>query len=168
MTGERHNSERLLGTLSTADGKGVVTMRDRFSTDIEDLWSALTDPDRLARWLGEFDGELRLGGHYRAHYHASGWEGTCTVTECDPPHHLVVTSDDGGRTEVTLTADGDGTLMVAEERGMPADLLFAYGAGIQVHMEDLIAHIAGSGRVPAARWEQLEPLYREIAPVPQR
>ena len=36
---------------------------------------------------------------------------------------------------------------------MPLDLLAAYGAGIQVHVEDLAAHIAGRERCDAdARW----------------
>ena len=39
---------------------------DRFDTDIDDLWSALTDPPRLARWIGEVEGDLRLGGEFRA------------------------------------------------------------------------------------------------------
>ena len=34
------------------------------------------DPLRLARWLGEVEGDLRLGGEYRARFFASGWEGT--------------------------------------------------------------------------------------------
>ncbi len=41
---------RILGSLRAADGKGVVRIEDRFDTDIDDLWSALTDPRRLARW----------------------------------------------------------------------------------------------------------------------
>jgi hypothetical protein len=62
--------------------------------------------------------------------------------------------------EVTLTADGDETVLVLEERGMPLDLLTAYGAGIQIHVEDLAAYLAGRDRVDAqARWTELEPLY---------
>jgi hypothetical protein len=36
-------------------------------------------------------------------------------------------------TEVTLTADGDQTMLVLEQRGMPLKYLAAYGAGNQVH-----------------------------------
>jgi len=39
-------------------------MEDGFDTDIEDVWSALTDPRRLARWIGEVEGDLRLGGEF--------------------------------------------------------------------------------------------------------
>jgi hypothetical protein len=43
---------------------GIVRMEDRFDTDIDDVWSALTTPGRLARWLGEVDGDLRLNPFY--------------------------------------------------------------------------------------------------------
>ncbi len=65
MTSNAGGIGRILGSLRSADGKGVVRMEDRFGTDIDDLWSALTDPRRLARWMGEVEGDLRLGGESR-------------------------------------------------------------------------------------------------------
>ena len=66
--------------------------------------------------------------------------------------------------EATLAADGDQTILVVEERGMPLDLLAAYGAGIQVHVEDLAAHLAGRERCDAdARWDELVPAYQDLA-----
>jgi hypothetical protein len=56
---------RILGSLRSADGKGVVRIEDRYDTDIDDLWSAVTDPGRLARWYGQVEGDLRPGGHHR-------------------------------------------------------------------------------------------------------
>jgi uncharacterized protein YndB with AHSA1/START domain len=168
MTTDPPAGTRILGRLRSADGKGVVRMEDRFDTDIDDLWSALTDPSRLARWLGEFEGDLRLGGEFRARFFSSGWEGTGRVEACEPPRRLlVVTKDDQPDEhviEATLTADGDQTILVLEERGMPLDYLAGYGAGIQVHIEDLAAHIAGRGRCDAdARWNELMPAYEELA-----
>jgi uncharacterized protein YndB with AHSA1/START domain len=144
-------------------------MEDRFDTDIDDLWSALTDPGRLARWLGEFEGDLRLDGNFRARFFASGWEGTGRVEACEPPRHLLVMTKGDGQAdehaiEATLTADGDDTVLILEERGMPVNLLAAYGAGIQVHIEDLAAHIAGRERCDAeARWQELQPAYEALA-----
>ena len=46
---------------------------------------------------------------------------------------------------------------------MPLDLLAAYGAGIQVHVEDLATHLAGRERCDAdARWNELLPAYRDL------
>jgi uncharacterized protein YndB with AHSA1/START domain len=169
MTSNAAAGNRIVGTLRTQDDKGVVRMEDRFDTDIDDLWSALTDSGRLARWLGEFEGDLRLGGEFRARFFSSGWEGTGRVEVCEPPRHLMVTTrhdrqDEEHAVEATLTADGDHTVLILEERGMPVNLLAAYGAGIQVHIEDLAAHIAGRERCAAvARWEELQPAYEALA-----
>jgi uncharacterized protein YndB with AHSA1/START domain len=168
MTSNAHPGNRILGSLRSADGKGVVRMEDRFDTDIDDVWSALTDPGRLARWLGEFEGDLRLGGEYRARFYASGWEGTGRVEVCEPPRRLLVVNAEEDRDEhvieATLAADGDQTILILEERGMPVNLLAAYGAGIQVHVEDLAAHLAGRERCDAgARWTELQPAYEELA-----
>jgi len=168
MTSNAHAGNRILGSLRSADGKGVVRMQDRFDTDIDDVWSALTDPLRLARWLGEVAGDLRLGGEYRFHFHASGSEGTGRVEACEPPRRLLLThglgQPDVQVIEATLAADGDQTILVVEERGMPVNLLAGYGAGIQVHVEDLGAHLAGRERCDAgARWGELQPAYEDLA-----
>jgi len=67
-------------------------------------------------------------------------------------------------TEATLTADGDQTILVLEERGMSLEYLAGYGSGIQVHIEDLAAHIAGRERCDAGvRWAELMPAYEDLA-----
>ena len=169
MTSNPRAGNRILGSLRSADGKGVVRMEDRFDTDIDDAWSALTDPRRLARWLGEVEGDLRPGGEYRFRFHASGSEGTGRVEACDPPRRLLVQTREPGQQnehaiEVTLASDGDQTVLVWEERGLPLDHLAAYGSGIQVHVEDLSAYIAGRERGDAqARWAELLPAYQDLA-----
>jgi uncharacterized protein YndB with AHSA1/START domain len=168
MTSNARPGARILGSLRSADGKGVVRMEDRFDTGIDDLWSALTDPRRLARWIGEVDGDLRLGGEFRFRFFASGSDGTGRVDACEPPRRLLLTmalgQPDEDVIEATLTANGGQTILVWEERGMPLDLLAAYGAGVQIHVEDLAAYLAGRERVAAAaRWNELEAAYRDLA-----
>lgn len=161
-------SGRVLGSLRSADGKGVVRVEDRVGAGIDDVWAALTDPGRLGCWLGEVEGDLRPGGAFRARFRASGWEGTGRVEACERPHRLRVMTkglDDPeeGPIEVTLSEDGDGTIVIWEERGKPLDLLAAYGAGIQIHVEDLADHVSGrEGRDPKARFDELFPAYREV------
>src|SRR6202042_2514499 len=99
MTSNAGGSGRILGSLRSADGQGVVRMEDRFDTDISDLWSALTDPHRLARWLGDVEGDLRLRGDFRARFFASGWEGTGRVEVCEAPRHLLVMTKDDGQAD---------------------------------------------------------------------
>jgi uncharacterized protein YndB with AHSA1/START domain len=161
---------RILGSLRSEDGKGVVRMEGRFHTDIDDVWSALTDPLRLARWYGEVEGDLELSGEYRARLFSSGWEGTGRVEACEPPQRLLVRMKDADDPdenviEAILTADADQTIVVWEERGMPLDLLSAYGAGVQIHVEDLADHLAGLERrdEAKARWDELHPAYQGLA-----
>lgn len=160
---------RLLGSLRSAHGKGVVRVEDRLDADIADVWSALTDPARLTRWYGEVEGDLRQGGEYHARLHASGWEGTGRIEACEPRQWLLLmtrhaNAQDEGVIEVTLAAEGELTLLAWEERGMPLEHLAGYGAGIQVHVEDLATHLDGRERCDAeSRFGELFPAYQELA-----
>lgn len=170
MTSDAPSGGHILGTLRSADGKGVVRIEDRFDSPIADVWSAITDPGRLAAWLGEIEGDFQVNGAFRARFYASGWEGTGRIDACEAPRRLLVwTKDDeqpGERPiEVTLREDGDQTIVLWEERGLPLELLAAFGAGIQIHVEDLKDHLSGRERLDAsARFEQLFSSYRELVP----
>ena len=52
MTSNASGGGRILGSLRSAGGIGVVRIEDRYDTDVDDLWSALTDPGRLAGGTG--------------------------------------------------------------------------------------------------------------------
>jgi uncharacterized protein YndB with AHSA1/START domain len=164
MSSQRTGASRgLVGSLRALDGKAVVRMEDSFDTSIDDLWSAITEPERLARWIGKVEGDLRLGGQFRVSF-TSSYEGPGRVDVCDPPRRLRVTMDPGQDEETVVEAelspDGDGTRLTVEERGLPLDNAAAYGAGWQAHIEDLAAHL--TGRTPAdwrTRWAELEPAY---------
>ena len=178
MTSDATPGTRILGSLRSADGVGVVRIEDRYDTNIDDLWSALTDPSRLARWLGQVEGDLRPGGEFRMYVESDDIESTGRVEECEPPRRLLVTireTDESYRKgqgvpphdktlEATLTAAGDQTIFVLEVKGMPLDKIAFFGAGWQIHAEKLAAHIAG--REPGdteARWGELVPPYQELA-----
>jgi uncharacterized protein YndB with AHSA1/START domain len=167
MTSNASAGNRILSSLRSAEGTGIVRTEDRYDADIDDLWSALTDRERLARWIAEVEGDLRVGGEFRARF-TSTWEGTGRVEVCEPPRRLLVVTKQTNETdeqtiEATLTADGDQTILVIEERGLPVGHLAGYGAGWQVHLEDLGAHIAVRDRCEfKARWDELTPAYEAL------
>ncbi|MFF0269576.1 SRPBCC family protein [Kribbella sp. NPDC004536] len=166
----------ILGRLALADGKGVVRLEDRYDTDIDDLWSAVTDPERLARWYGKVEGDLRLGGAFTVYLESADLEGRCRVDVCEPPQRLRYTSRESDESaargngpapfdqtvEATLRADGNQTVLTIEVRGLPADKLEYFGAGWQLHAENLAAYL--TGRTPDdSRWAELVPAYQEQA-----
>ncbi len=178
MTSNARPGTRILGSLRSADGKGVVRIEDRYDTDIDDLWSALTDPGRLARWYGQVEGDLRPGGEFRLYLESDDWDGTGRVEACEPPRRLLVTTREADESwlkgrgappfdeaiEATVSADGDRAILVIEVRGMPLDKIAFYGAGWQIHAENLAAYLAGRERGDTeARWGDLVPPYQELA-----
>ena len=66
--------------------------------------------------------------------------------------------------EATLTSEDDHTVLVIEVRGMPLDKIAFFGAGWQIHTEDLAAYLAGGERGDTeARWDELVPPYQDLA-----
>jgi uncharacterized protein YndB with AHSA1/START domain len=167
MTNNEQAGPRILGSLKSVEGQGVVVMQDRFAADVDTVWTALTDKGKLAQWLGDFKGDLKVGGTYHAHFHASGAEGDNRVDACEAPTHFRVTfldesGKDGNVIDVTLKADGDGTIMALTQSGLPLKWIAAFGAGMQVHFEDLALHLAGKERSKSdTRMDELMPLYEK-------
>jgi uncharacterized protein YndB with AHSA1/START domain len=160
---------RILGSLRRLDEtRGAVRVEDVFDTDLADLWSAVSTSERLIGWLGEVEGDLEVGGAFRAAFRST-WSGSGRVEVCEAPHHLLVSLEPGTeeetQVEAWLTAEGGRTRLVVEERGLPVGVLAAHGAGWQAHVEDLGHHLTGCGDGDwRSRWSALIPAYREIAP----
>lgn len=84
----------------------VATLTRTYPTDVDDLWSACTDPERLKRWFLPVHGNLVVGGRYQIEGQAGG-----TITACRAPYALDATWEYGGATswiELRLHGDGDG------------------------------------------------------------
>jgi len=168
-----------IGTMRALDQKrGAVRMEELYDTDIRDLWEACTSPGRLARWLANVSGDLKVGGTVVMTF-TSTWTGPARVEICDVPHHLLLTMEPGTEDETHLeawfTEEGSQTRLVVEERGLPVDKLHFHGAGWQVHLEDLgrslrlesSVHPVGWSETQASpnwrsRWVELTPKYEAM------
>lgn len=104
-----------------ADGSGEsvsVLLRRDYDAPIGDVWDAVTQPDRIARWLMPISGELRAGGSFQLEGNAGG-----DILACEPPRLLRLTF--GGPTslvEVRLTAQGDGDTVLELEHTVPIEM----------------------------------------------
>jgi uncharacterized protein YndB with AHSA1/START domain len=64
----------------------TVVMRRSYQAEPEELWDALTDPERMRRWFMPVTGDLKVGGSFQLEHHAGG-----EILECEPPKRFKVT-----------------------------------------------------------------------------
>lgn len=156
-------THREIGNHPVGGGEGrSLLLRHTYDAAVEDVWDACTDPDRLARWLGQVDGDLRPGGTFQIKDNAGG-----AIVRCEAPHLLKVTWSFGGgpdtEVEVRLAADGDGTvleLVHASPAGFVDEMVRTYGpggtigigGGWDITLLGLDLHLRGADLDPAT-WE---------------
>ncbi|MGY1731109.1 SRPBCC family protein [Geodermatophilus sp. SYSU D01045] len=142
----------------------AVTVRRRYPAAPEDVWEAVTDPARLARWFAPVTGDLREGGTFAVEGNADG-----EIRECTPPSTLVLTW--GGPVSVvtvSLTPAGEGTVLALEHTvplafaGSGAGALFV-GPGWDVALLGLALHLRGEDVGDPVAWEAGEDVRRFTA-----
>jgi uncharacterized protein YndB with AHSA1/START domain len=104
-----------------AEGGEVVSalLRRHYDAPVEDVWDAVTDPNRVKRWFLPVSGDLREGGNFQLEGNAAG-----RILRCEPPRLLRATfGDESSLVEVRLTPDGDGGTTLELEHTVP--LVFA-------------------------------------------
>lgn len=77
------------------DDAYVQTLAQEYASPIDDVWDAVTNPERIPHWFLPVSGDLRLGGRYQLEGNAGG-----EVLECAPPSdgaaHYRITWEYGG------------------------------------------------------------------------
>lgn len=97
---------------TTLDGQEVrtISLRRTFDAAPEEVWDAITDPERVPRWFLPVAGDpRRVGDHFQLKGNAGG-----EVLECDRPRRLAVSWIFGGQTsrvEAILSRHGDATVL---------------------------------------------------------
>ncbi|GAB3141770.1 SRPBCC family protein [Amycolatopsis stemonae] len=105
----------------------VLTISQVYDTDLDDLWDACTNPERIPRWFLPVSGDLKPGGKYQFEGNAGG-----TVERCDPPKSFAATWEFGGNVswiEVRLTPEGEGTRFELEHVAHVDDRWDEFGPG---------------------------------------
>ena len=116
---------REVGRGSAESGEVVsVLLRRAYDSPIEDVWNALTDPERMKRWFMPVHGDLREGGDFQLEGNAGG-----RILQCDPPRLLRATF--GAETsivEVRLAPADGGATTLELEHSVPIEMAGS-GAG---------------------------------------
>lgn len=138
-------SNDMLRALTGSADRPEVTLQRRYATDPDDLWQALTDPERLARWLGRMTVQpTGVGEAFEVHLgEAADDVGRGAITRCDPPHALACTWIWGQEAESTVTVtltpiDQGATLLRLQHSRLEPVEAVGYGIG----WEDLLTGLA--------------------------
>jgi len=140
-----------------ADGTYVVLTRT-FRAPIEDVWAAITEPDRLARWIGRWTGDPEAGT-VRFHMLYEGENGEpeeYTIDTCDAPTRLELTSHMAYDASTPATwhleldlAEAGGVTTLTFAQSIPdATMAGSIGPGWEYYLDRLVA--AETGSDPAA------------------
>lgn len=140
---------RRVGSRTLAEEEArVVTVSRVYDTDVEDLWDACTNPERIPRWFLPVSGELRLGGRFQLENHAGG-----TIESCDPPKSFSSTWEYDGEVswiEVRVTAESGGARFELDHICPVNDHWRRYGPGAagigwDFSLQGLTLHLAAGG-----------------------
>ena len=137
-----------LGRVTEVPAGVQVQFRRRWPDPIADVWAALTEPDRAARWFGRYDGERRVGGSGTLTMtHEEGSTGEpMRIVECDAPRRLVVQweSEQAWRIELDLAEEGDGTVLLFTQVFPPGTDAGDYELGWHWYLDMLDAEVSGT------------------------
>lgn len=139
---------------------------ETYETGPDDLWEAITTPERLARWMADYRGDFAPGGRWQALTRDGDVYCDGEVTECDRPHGFSTTWTVVGEPPTLLTVrleperDGRTRLRLQHEHVTRPD----YGPGWHTYLESLAWHLADpAAPKDRARWDarfaELEPGY---------
>ncbi len=135
ITTEIEAIQREVGSGQIAAGEGrSVKLRRTYNAPIDDVWDALTNPERIGRWFLPISGDYRLGGTYQFEGNAGG-----KIVACERPNRLLVTwvygeaatPEDVSEIEVRLSPAGDeATVFELDHTAIVPDERWAeYGPG---------------------------------------
>jgi uncharacterized protein YndB with AHSA1/START domain len=166
-------AQREVGRGRIAAGEGrAIRLRRTFDAQIDDVWDALTNPERISRWFLPIDGDYRVGGRYQFEGNAGG-----EILDCERPRRLRVTwvygepasEADVSELEVQLLPAGDeATVLELQHTAIVRDDRWdeygpgAVGVGWDGALLGLALHLRGSSVGDPEAW-QLSEEGREFA-----
>jgi uncharacterized protein YndB with AHSA1/START domain len=160
---EIESVQREVGTSPTATGEGhAIRLRRTYDTPIEDLWDALTNPERISRWFLPISGDYRIGGHYQLTGNAGG-----KILACERPNRFRVTwvygepatPGDVSELEIRLKPEGQGTTLELEHIAVVPDEFWeqygpgAVGVGWDQGLLGLTLHLSGGTVGDPIAWQ---------------
>jgi uncharacterized protein YndB with AHSA1/START domain len=137
---------------------GVVWIAWSFAHSPTAIWSALTEPQSIARWLGDaVTCDIRPGGELVVD-HGDGVRSRSEVIAAEPPQHLAMTwefpDEPASKVTFTIRPHDDGAVLELEH-AVVAELADSYRAGWFTHLIYLEAVTDGEP-LPASQFWKLD------------
>ena len=148
---EHHPHPEPTGRREVRDGRAYVVFERTFRAPIADVWAAVTESDRLGRWIGIWSGDPASGSiAFRMTAEAEDApEETIWIDECTAPTRLVMCSarpDERQRSGAGVDldeSDGVTTLTFAQE-AIDVSLAESVGPGWDYYLDRLVAAETGA------------------------
>ena len=158
------------GRIKAGEGK-QIRLRRTYDAPIDEVWNALTTPERINRWFLPISGDYRVGGRYQFEGNAGG-----EILACERPNRLHITwvygevasEADVSEVELRLSPAGDdATVFELEHTAIVPDEMWdqygpgAVGVGWDGGLLGLGLHLRGGSVGDPEAW-QLSPEGREF------
>lgn len=153
--------------LRDEDGMRLEFVRS-YDNSTDEVWSALTEPGRVARWFGTWTGDPATGTvELLMTEDESSTPQTVTILECRPPTRLVVdlpSPDDTWRLSVSLRAQAGLTTLIFTHRLAEPYNASNIGPGWHYYLDRLGAVVADT-TVPDS-WDDYYPSLQDAYALP--
>lgn len=140
---------------------GWVVLPRTFRMPRDEVWKAVTEPERLERWIGTWSGDP-AEGRVSFRMTAEGEDipaNDYVITGCRPTEHLGLEADAAGmHFELRLDLseeDGVTTLLFAQRMSDP-EVASSVGPGWEYYLDRLVAAETG-GDVADVKWDDYYP-----------
>jgi uncharacterized protein YndB with AHSA1/START domain len=148
------------GRIPAGEGRSV-RLRRTYDAPIDEVWDALTNPERIGRWFLPISGDYRIGGRFQFEGNAGG-----EIVACERPERLLVTWGMGeagaGDSEVEIRlarAGEDATTLELEHTAVVPEEMWdqygpgAVGVGWEGGMLGLALHLRGGSIEDPIAWQ---------------
>jgi uncharacterized protein YndB with AHSA1/START domain len=150
-------------TGSSQGDQGRVRIELVLPAPIEDVYAAWTQPEAMARWLApmgaaEVEADVRVGGRFRVVMIGGGMSiaHTGEYLTVEPPRRLSFTwqspytGAEPSVVTVTLTADGDRTLLLLLHERLPEGAAASHRGGWGAMLQRLVEEVRTSSEQDAS------------------
>ncbi|WP_262851279.1 SRPBCC domain-containing protein [Mumia quercus] len=140
------------GRRETRDGVDHLVIERDFAAPVEEVWAAVTEPERLSRWIGTWTGDPASGA-VEFRMTAEGEDVPVEkygIEVCEPPRRLVTRADSPDATgeDWVLTLDladhEEGTRLTFAQAMADAETAASLGPGWEYYLDRLVAAETGA------------------------